>query len=168
MENEAVIRKEVVALLRGGNAHMTFEELVTDFPLDRINDKAPNMPYSPWHILEHMRRAQHDILWFIRDPKYVSPPWPEGFFPAPSEKTDKAGWEKTVQDFLADRQALEEMAKNRQVDLFGPIAHARTYTIYREIVLAADHNAYHTGEMAFMRQVMQAWPPGEEIYDATG
>lgn len=168
MENEAVIRKEVVALLRGGNAHMTFEELVTDFPLDRINDKAPNMPYAPWHILEHMRRAQHDILWFIRDPEYVSPPWPEGFFPAPSEKTDKAGWEKIVQDFLADRQALEEMAKDRQVDLFGPIAHARTYTIFREIVLAADHNAYHTGEMVFMRQVMQAWPPGEEVYDATG
>ncbi|MBS3755263.1 MAG: DinB family protein [Desulfobacterales bacterium] len=168
MENESLVRKELVALLRGGNAHMTFEDLVADFPLERINDRPPNMPYAPWHILEHMRRAQHDILWFIRDPDYESPPWPEGFFPAPSGKTDEAGWEKIVQDFLTDRKALEEMAKEPQTDLFGPIAHAKTYTICREIMLAADHNAYHTGELVLMRQVMHAWPEGEENYDATG
>jgi hypothetical protein len=33
-------------------------------------------------------------------------------------------------------------------------------------VLAADHNAYQTGALAFMRQVMQAWPPDRVLYDA--
>ena len=164
---ETVIRKELLAQLVGDNAHMTFEEVVDDFPLSAMNDKAPNMPYSAWHIVEHMRRAQEDILLFVQDPAYSSPPWPEAFFPSPAEKTDQAGWEKSVQGFLDDRAVFENMARDPETALFEPIAHARTYTIYRQILLAADHNAYHTGELAFMRQVLKAWPPGGMPYDAT-
>jgi hypothetical protein len=166
MEPESVIRKELVALLRGGNAHMSVEEVTEEFPLERINDKAPNMPYTPWHILEHMKRAQKDILRFIQEPDYESPPWPEGFFPSPSERIDEDGWQALIAEFVSDRGRLEEMARQPETDLFGPIPHAPDYTVYREIVLAADHNAYHTGELAFMRQVMQTWPAGEEVYDA--
>jgi hypothetical protein len=38
-----------------------------------------------------------------------------------------------------------------------PLAHAPNYTILREILVVADHNAYHIGEFAILRQVMQAW-----------
>lgn len=167
METQRVAQKELVALLRAGNAHMSVEDVVADFPVSRINDKAPNMPYAPWQILEHMRRVQNDIIRFIQEPDYASPPWPEGFFPSPSERADEAEWQKIIQDFQSDRNLLEKMAKDPQTDLFGPIAHTGTYTIFREIVLAADHNAYHTGELALMRQVMKAWQPGEVLYDAS-
>jgi hypothetical protein len=167
MQKDTVIRKELLALLIGGNAHMTFEEVVEGFPASRINDKAPNMPYAPWHILEHMRRAQHDIAMFILDPEFESPPWPQGYFPSVMEKTDQAGWEKIIRAFLDDRGLLEKMITDPQTDLFAPIAHAPEYTIYREILLAADHNAYHTGELAIMRQVLKAWPPKAVLYDAT-
>ena len=168
MKNEEYIRKELLDLLRGGNAHMSPEEAVNDFPLSRINDKAPNMPYTPWHILEHMRRAQQDIVLFIQDPEYVSPPWPQGFFPSPGKKTDQRGWKQTILGFVADRLELEKLIQDRETDLFAPIPHAKTYTIYREILVAADHNAYHTGELAFMRQVMKAWAPEALLYDGTG
>jgi hypothetical protein len=167
MKKEAVLRGELVALLCGDNAHMTFEEAVDDFPLSRINATAPHMPYSPWHILEHMRRVQGDIVAFVQDPEHVSPAWPQGYFPSPADKTDEAGWQATIRGFLADRSRLEKMAADPKVDLFAPLAHAREYTPFREILLAADHNAYHTGELAFMRQVMQAWPPKRVLYDAT-
>jgi hypothetical protein len=166
MNKEGIARGELSALLRGGNAHMTFEEVTDDFPLSQVNRKAPHMPYSPWHILEHMRRAQRDIVAFIQTPGYVSPEWPQGYFPSPSEKVEETGWRKTIRAFLSDRAALEKMAADPETDLFAPIAHAKDYTIYREILLAADHNAYHIGELAFMRQVMQAWPPGNVLYDA--
>lgn len=168
MEKEDLIRKELLALLTGDNAHMTFEEAVDGFPLFGINGKVPNMPYSAWHILEHMRRAQEDIVLFVKDPGYVSPPWPEAFFPSPAESANAAGWEESVRGFLKDRAVLEEMARDQQTDLYGPLPHAKTYTIYREILLAADHNAYHTGELALIRQVLQAWPPGQVPYDAAG
>ena len=167
MERDAVIRKELLALLAGGNAHMSFEEVIAAFPAHLINDRAPNMPYAPWHILEHMRRAQEDIVLFIQDPGYVAPLWPNDFFPSPGERTDEAGWQRIISGFLSDRLVLEHMAQDEKIDLFSPIPHAKEYTIYREIMVAADHNAYHTGELAFMRQVMAAWPPGEALYDAT-
>ena len=166
-KKEFIIRKELHSLLVGGNSHMTYEEVVDGFPVSRINEKAPNMPYAPWHILEHIRRAQHDILSFIQDPAFESPPWPQGYFPSPSEKTDEKGWETIIRRFLSDRMVLEKMARDPKTDLFAPIPHAGEYTIYREIVVAADHNAYHIGELAFMRQVMNAWAPKEALYDAT-
>ena len=167
MGKEDVLRKELLAVLHHGNAHMTFEETVEDFSLDRINDKAPNMPYSPWHIIEHMRMSQRDIIEFIQDLDYVWPAWPEDYFPSPAEKTDQSGWQKSIRDFLADRAILENMAEDRATDLFAPLAHAKEYNIFRQILLAADHNAYHTGELALMCQVMEAWPPDKVLYDAT-
>jgi hypothetical protein len=164
MKKEDVIRAELLALLRGGNAHMTFEEVVEKFPPARVNDRAPHMPYAAWHLLEHMRIVQWDILAFIQDPDHVSPDWPEGYFPESGRQADASMWKKTVRSFLADRGALERMATDRAVDLFKPIVHAKDYTVYREMLLAADHNAYHTGELALMRQVLQAWPPGKAAY----
>jgi len=166
MDNEEVIRKELLNLLRRGNAHMSFEEVVEDFPPDRINAKAPNMPYSAWHMLEHLRLSQRDIVAFIQEPDYRSPPWPEGYFPAPGGKTDEAGWQKSVRGFLADRAELESMIEDPDTDLFAAIPHAQDYNIYREILVIADHNAYHVGELALMRQVLNAWPPGRTPYDA--
>ncbi len=166
MQKEDVVRKELLALLRGGNAHMSLEEATEDFPLSRLNDTAPHMPYSAWHILEHMRRAQLDIVKFIQDPAYVSPQWPQGYFPSPAERIDEAGWHKTRSDFLADRAVLENMVQDPATDLFAPLAHAKKYTLIREILLAADHNAYHIGELAMMRQVMEAWPQHRPLYDA--
>jgi hypothetical protein len=160
------LRKELLNLLCHGNAHMTFEEVVADFPTARINERAPNMPYSPWHILEHMRIAQEDILRFVQEPDYESPPWPQGYFPSPQTRTDEAGWNKTIRDFLADRSELAAMAADPDTDLLKPLSHAPGYNRFRQIVLAADHNAYHTGELAFMRQVMQTWPAGGVLYDA--
>jgi hypothetical protein len=29
----------------------------------------------------------------------------------------------------------------------------------REILVVTDHNAYHVGEFAIMRQAMSTWPP---------
>ena len=167
MNKEDILREELLALLRGGNAHMRFEEVVEHFPVSHINATAPNMPYSPWHILEHMRRVQWDIVAFIKDSRHISPEWPQGYFPGPAEKTDDAGWRHTIQAFLSDRSELEKIAAERNTDLFAPIEHAREYTVFREILLTADHNSYHTGELAFMRQVMKTWPLGRELYDVT-
>jgi hypothetical protein len=155
---EKVIREQLLALLRGGNAHMVFDEAVADFPMERINTRPPKVPYTPWHLLEHIRIAQWDILEFIRNPHYVSPPWPEGYWPDRDAKADEAAWRKTIESIRADRRALEEMVLNPDTDLYSPIPHGNGQTIFREILLVADHNAYHIGEFAILRQVTQTWP----------
>lgn len=158
MKTDAVMRRELLALLEGGNAHMSFAEVLGAFPLRFINKKPPNTPYSFWHFVEHLRITQWDILEFIRDPLHVSPEYPAGYRPAPEEKTDQAGWQRSCERFSSDLEALREMVRDKTVDLLVPIPHARNYNIFREILLAADHNAYHIGEIAIMRQVMDIWP----------
>ena len=158
MKTAAVVRKELLALLQGGNAHMEFDEAIDRFPLEHINRKAEQIPYSPWHFLEHMRITQWDILEFIRNPKHISPDYPEGYRPRASRRADEARWKSTIRGFREDLIALEEIVRDETIDLFGPIPHARGYTVFREILLAADHNAYHIGEFALLRQVMDLWP----------
>ena len=158
MKSNEAVRKELLALLEGGNAHMSFNEVLADFPMEFINSKPPNTPYSFWHFLEHLRIAQWDILEFVRDPSHVSPDYPAGYRPAPDEKTDQAGWRETCKLFNADLDALQDLVRDQSVDLLAPLPHARSYNIFREIVLAADHNAYHVGEIAILRQVMGIWP----------
>jgi hypothetical protein len=85
MPDDQVLRQQILQLLAGRNAHYTFDDAVADFPLEAINDRPPNVPYTPWHIVEHLRIAQWDILEFMRDPAHVSPEWPKGYWPDPEE-----------------------------------------------------------------------------------
>lgn len=158
MPADDVVRKQLLELLEGGNAHMTFDEVIADFPLEHINSKVPQTPYSFWHFVEHIRIAQWDILEFIRKPEHVSPKYPEGYRPRPEEETDTAGWRTSIEGVRTDLEALKDIVRDKEIDLFAPIPHAPNYTIFREIVLAADHNAYHIGELAIMRQVLDIWP----------
>ena len=136
---------------------MGFDRAIADFPADHFNTMPPNVTYTPWHILEHMRIAQWDILEFIRRADHVSPQWPAGYWPHPTQEADKERWDRTISEFRADLRALQNMVADPNTDLYAPIPHAPDYTIFREILVVADHNAYHIGEFAILRQVMGTW-----------
>ena len=157
MDSDIQVRDQLRALLQGGNAHMTFDEAVANFPREQMNTKLPHFPYTPWHLLEHVRIAQWDILEFIRNPQYVSPSWPEGYWPAEGTQADEAAWEKTLSSFRADLQSLLEMVADPTVNLYTPIPHGNGQNVLREILVVADHNAYHIGEFATLREVMETW-----------
>lgn len=155
---ETLMREQVIALLRGGNTHMTFDDAIADFPLDRINDRAPNVTYSPWQLLEHIRITQEDILEFTRDPDWVSPSWPEGHWPAPDEIADPTRWTATINAIRRDLEAVQALVADPANSLTDDLPHAPGYTLLREALLVADHNAYHIGEFAILRQIMGTWP----------
>jgi hypothetical protein len=157
MGSEQIMREQLLALLRGGHAHMTFDAAVTEFPLDAINRKPPNVPYTPWHLLEHIRLAQWDILEFIRNPDHISPDWPAGYWPPAEAQADAAQWQQTIAAFQADLKSLEDIVNSPETDLFAPLPHGMPYTIFREIMVVANHNSYHIGEFAILRQVMNTW-----------
>lgn len=158
MNTDQILRNHLITLLDGGNAHMSFNDVVANFPLDKINTNPPNVPYTPWHLVEHLRITQWDILEYVRNPQYESPEWPAGYWPAPTAKTDAAGWQHTIEQFRTDLRDIREIALAPSTDLYTPIPHGYGgHTILREILLVADHNAYHIGELGILRQVMQAW-----------
>lgn len=157
MDLDTIVREQLRSHLQGGDAHMTFDEAVANFPREHMNTKPPNVPYTPWHLLEHIRMAQWDILEFIKNPQYVSPPWPEGYWPLESIEADEVTWEKTLAAFRADLQCLLEMLSDPSVNLYIPILHGNGQNILREMLVVADHNAYHISEFATYRQVMETW-----------
>lgn len=139
---------------------MGFEDAVAEFPADAMNRRAPNVPYTPWHILEHLRITQWDILEYIRNSAhYLAPNWPEDYWPDQAAETTAAGWQETVDGFVADRKTIEAILKDPATDLSAPLPQTPGHTIVREVRLLANHNSYHVGEFAILRQVMGTWGP---------
>ena len=124
MTDDEVVRQQLIALLRGGNAHLNFERAVSQFSLDDINRKVSTISYSPWELLEHMRICQWDILEFIRNPEYKSPPWPKGYWPAEGESADENKWNKTLGNFRADLSSVENLLGDSSTNLYQPIPHS--------------------------------------------
>jgi DinB family protein len=154
------VRSQLSELLDGIGAHMSFEEAIVDFPDDAINDRAPNVGYTPWHLLEHLRLTQADILDYVTNPDYVEPDWPAEFWPEREATATRAEFDATIRAFLADKAALRALVLDPASDLFGVIPGTPGHTLLREVRIDADHNAYHVGEFAIMRQIMGTWPAG--------
>jgi hypothetical protein len=153
------LRRQLALLLTGDQAHMTFDDAVADFPAWAINQRAPNVSYTPWHIVEHLRITQWDTLRYIQDPTgHVSPEWPRQYWPDPTAETDAAGFQESVEGFRTDLRALQAVARDESVDLFVVLEGTPGHTAYRSISLIGNHNSYHTGEFASLRQVMGSWP----------
>ena len=159
MTHNQELRNQLVRMLTIRQAHMDFTDAVADFPAEHINTMPANCNYTFWHLLEHIRVCQEDILHYIVSEDYVEPQFPIGLWPQQDQTTDLAGWQQTIADFLADRQALVDIINNANLDLFAPLPNSgdRQHNILREINIIANHNAYHTGELAILRETMGLW-----------
>jgi hypothetical protein len=160
MNNDKELRNQLVCLLTVRQAHMDFVDAVANFPAAHVNTRPPNCDYTFWHLLEHLRICQKDILNYIVSADYVWPNFPDDLWPDKSVETDFAGWQQTIDQFLTDRQALVAVINDPHIDLFAPLPNSgeHQHNIVREINIIAAHNAYHTGELGIMRQIMGLWP----------
>jgi hypothetical protein len=160
--SDTVLRRELVRLLEGVDAHMSYEEAVAEFPDDAINRRPPNVAYTPYHLLEHLRLVQRDLLEYLTDAAYEEKPWPEGAWPPRDSTASRNAFDRSIAGFLADREELRRLIEDSSTDLFSVIAGSPGHTPLREIRLAGDHCAYHIGEFAVLRQVMGTWPAGRD------
>ncbi len=138
--------------MESGSAHADFEQAVTNFPPDLRGIKPEGAPHTAWELLEHMRIAQRDMLEFSRDPSHVSPEWPKGYWPNRPDPPDKDAWEQSVEAFQKDNAAMRQLVEDPAADLYAPFAHGDGQTLLREALQVADHNAYHVGELMFLRR----------------
>ena len=156
-DQTAKLREHLVELLKGGSAHLTFDQAIADLPAKLRGAKPNGVPHSPWQLLEHLRIAQWDILEFSRNPKHKSPPWPEGYWPSSDGPPGDAAWERSVAAVRADLKAMQDLVADPASDLFTPFPHGDGQTLLREALLVADHNAYHVGQLVVVRRALGAW-----------
>jgi DinB superfamily len=155
----AAVRAELVYLLKGGGAHVHFMDALEGFPEAKRGTYAPGLPHTGWQLLEHARIAQRDILEYSRNPKHVSPEFPEGYWPkTPAPETDEE-WNDGMAAFRRDLREMVRLVENPKTDLYAPIAHGDgRKNILREALVLADHNAYHLGQLVDLRRALGSWP----------
>jgi uncharacterized damage-inducible protein DinB len=154
-----VTRDELVFQLRHGDAHQTFIEAVADFPLDAINVRPPNVAYTFWQLVEHVRLCQIDMLDYLRDHDYTAPRFPDDYWPEVSTLASEQQWIDSTASFAADLDAVEAFVRDADTDLWvaAPQAWEASHTPLRTVMVMIDHNAYHGGELGVLRQVMGLW-----------
>ena len=158
-DEQAPLRKQLIDLLHGGQAHATFDEAVEGFPAGLRGTVPPNLPYSAWQLLEHLRISQRDILNFSAPPTggYHPMRWPQDYWPqSPEPPTDEA-WDRSIQVIHADLKTFIALIENPQSDLYKPFRWGDGQNLLREALLIADHNAYHLGELIVLRRLLGAW-----------
>jgi hypothetical protein len=150
------LRKHLVGLLDWSDAHADFERAVDNLPV-RYRGRVPDgLPYSPWQLLEHMRLAQRDILDFCVAKKYEKKKWPDDYWPAKPAPPSAKAWDKSVAAFKKDRAAFQKLVADQDVHLLAEVPHGR-HTYLREVLLTADHTAYHIGQLIYARRALGAW-----------
>lgn len=152
------LRQQLVDLLTRDHAHAGFDAATKDVP-PAIRGKRPKgAEHSLWQVVEHLRLAQEDMLDYIRNPKYKEKEWPAGYWPETQTPPDDAAWDKSVKAFRRDRDALVALVKDESRDPLAPIEHAGGKSLLRDILVIADHNAYHIGQLVELRRLLGAWP----------
>ena len=150
------LQQHVLNLLSGKGAHLDFQEAIRGLAPELRGKKIKRAPHTMWQLLEHVRIAQWDILEFSRDAKHVSPKWPEGYWPDSAAPPSDAAWKKSVAAFRRDLEAMKQLvAEADEQQLYARIAHGDGQTLLREALLVADHNAYHLGQLVFLRKMLQ-------------
>src|SRR4051794_33889920 len=152
------MRAAIARLLDWEDAHAGFDKVVAGLAPELQGRAAPGLPYSPWQLLEHIRLTQKDILEFCQNPAYEERRWPEDYWPKSASPPSAGAWNKSVASFRKDREALMQLAQSATVDLLEEVPAGNGQTYLREILLAADHTAYHLGELVVVRRALGAWP----------
>jgi len=156
MNQDQDLRRQLVELLRGGNAHIPFDEAVGDFPARLRGSTASGAPHSAWQLLEHMRIAQRDILEFSRNENggYRELKFPQDYWPGSAAPPDSGSWDRSVHQFREDEKAFEALIEDSARELRRPFPWGEGQTLLREALVLADHNSYHLGQLVFLRKAL--------------
>lgn len=156
-KNDETLRRQLAAILSWKDAHVAFDEAIEGIPPDARGKRPESLPYSAWQLLEHLRRAQWDILDFCVNPDYEEMKWPDDYWPSSPQPPDAGAWDDSIRRYREDRVALERLAMDPAVDLFARIPHGSGQTFLRELLLVADHAAYHVGQLVLLRRLLGLW-----------
>jgi len=157
--NAAALRKHLVSLLTSTDAHLGFDDAIAGIPPEQRGVRLPGAAHTAWQLLEHLRICLWDFVEFCRNPKHVSPTFPDGYWPTTDAPPDDAAWQKSIAAFRADMRAMAKLVADPRRDLFARVNHpeaAAKHTLLREALVLADHNAYHLGQLVLLRRLLSA------------
>lgn len=157
-ENKAtdIVISNLSDLLNKGNAHVSLDAALDGVPFDLLGKQITGLPYTIWQLADHIRIAQWDILEFSRNAKYVSPEWPDGYWPSEIKPASKDEWENCVGQIKSDRASFIKLLSASK-DIYKPFDYGSGQSLLKEALVLADHNSYHTGQIIILRRMLHDW-----------
>jgi uncharacterized damage-inducible protein DinB len=156
MTTDKQLRAQLADAIDSRSAHVPFDRAVRGLPPALRGVIPIGFEHSVWQLVEHLRIAQHDILDFCRNPKYEELTWPDDYWPKPRPAGADA-WTRSLAAYRRDSKALQRLALNPRLDLFAKIPHGSGQTCLRELLLVADHAAYHIAQIVDVRRALGIW-----------
>ena len=156
-ESTRAFRDHLERVLDWEDAHVGFDKAVDGIPPDKRGARPAGFEHSAWQLLEHIRIAQEDILDFCLNPAYKEMHWPDDYWPESPVPRDAADWDESIASYRRDRDRLKQLAEDASVDLLAKIPHGSGQTCLRELLLVADHNSYHVGQIVIVRRALGIW-----------
>ncbi|MGH9408892.1 MAG: DinB family protein [Vicinamibacterales bacterium] len=156
--DDAAFREHLVRILDWEEAHVGFERAIKGVPANKRGVRPKGFEHSIWALLEHLRIAQADILDFCVNASYEHLlAWPDDYWPRKTSKPTEAAWKKSIAAFKRDREAMKDFVRTTP-DLAAPVPTGKpNQTCARAVLLLADHNAYHFGQIVAVRRALGIW-----------
>jgi len=158
MTHDQQIRQQLAKALDWGEAHADLRAVVADFPEELRGIVPPGFSHSAWQLVSHIRIALWDIVEFTKDARHKSPAWPEGYWPSSPIPPQEEEWGHCVESIVDLLEEMRGLILDRHRPLLEPLPRSQGQTLMREALLAADHNAYHLGQLVQLRKALKAWP----------
>ena len=157
-ESTDAVRDHLVRVLDWEEAHVGFAKAVEGIPPEKRGALPPGFEHSPWQLVEHMRIAQEDILDFCVNATYKhTMKWPEDYWPADPAPPDTKAWADSIASYTRTREAFQRLAREA-LDVAATVPTGTGgQTFLRAILLVADHNAYHVGQLVAVRRALGVW-----------
>jgi len=155
--DQTSVRAHLGRILAWEDAHVGYDKAVHGIPVALRGKRPAKLPYSAWQLIEHLRITQKDILDFCRDSNYQERKWPDDYWPASAAPPSAKSWADSIRRFREDREALQQLAADPDIELTARIPHGSGQTYLRELLLVADHTAYHVGQLVLVRRLLGSW-----------
>ena len=154
---DSVLRNHLITLITAEQAHLNLEGALAGLKKENRNKQPSKNVHSVWEEVEHIRISQEDILKYMTDPSWDSPNWPQQYWPEKLNPIPDDKWNASIDKIFSDQDKFIETIKDESIDLTSIIPHTQSHTYLREIILNADHNSYHIGQIVIIRKMLGDW-----------
>jgi len=154
MNDDQVLRAQLSRLLEKSDAHTGFDEAVSGIEPAMRGVRPERLTHSAWELVEHIRIAQRDILDFCLPAEYVERAWPDEYWPEGPEPPSAEAWEEAIAAIHADRSEFQRLVEDPEIDLTAVVPHGTTQTYLREVLVEADHMAFHLGQVLTVKRLV--------------
>ncbi|MGY5853587.1 MAG: DinB family protein [Candidatus Thorarchaeota archaeon] len=149
--------------LRGHNTHMSPRRVFLGLDVDSARLVPGEGAHSCLDQLFHIVFWQDLVLEVARGKKVD---WAETHgkdWPTETHLLDNSLWDSLLERFELGLKQADDILDND--DLTKPMPAWSDAPVAKAMLVLAQHNSYHLGQIVLARQVLKKWPPPEEPTD---